>query len=49
MNPVKHGLIEDAMKYPFCSYKWFLERGDEVMKEQVFSQQIDRVKIFDEF
>jgi hypothetical protein len=49
MNPVKHGLIDDAMNYPFCSYKWFIELGDEELIEQVIAQPIDRVKIFDDF
>jgi putative transposase len=49
MNPIKHGLAENAMNYPFCSYKWFMAHGDEVLKEQVFAQPIDRVNIFDEF
>jgi putative transposase len=48
-NPVKHGLAENAIDYPYCSYKWFLENGDEVLKEQVFQQPIDKVKIFDDF
>lgn len=49
MNPIKHGLADDAMNYPFCSYKWFIEQGDEALKEQVFAQPIDHVKIFDDF
>ena len=49
MNPVKHGLADNAMDYPFCSYKWFVERDDEALKQQVFAQPIDHVKIFDEF
>jgi putative transposase len=24
MNPVKHGLVDDAIDYPFCSYRWFV-------------------------
>lgn len=49
MNPVKHGLVDDPEDYPFCSYKWFLEKGGETLQEQVFSQPIDRVKILDDF
>jgi putative transposase len=49
VNPVKHRLVDDAMNYPFCSYKWFLEQGDEALKEQVFAQSIDHMKIFDDF
>lgn len=49
INAVKHGLTNHAADYPFCSYKWFVERGDEVLKQQVLSQPIDRVKIADDF
>ena len=49
MNPIKHGVTDNAINYPFCSYRWFIEQGDEVLKQQVFAQPIDRVKIFDDF
>jgi len=49
INPVKHGLIDNATDYPFCSYKWFIERGDDILKEQVFDQPVDKVNVFDEF
>ena len=49
INPVKHGVADMAIDYPFCSYKWFIEQGDEILKQQVFSQPIDRVKVFDDF
>lgn len=49
MNPVKHGLVESALDYPFCSYKWFVEQGNEALKQQVFAQPIDRVKISDDY
>ena len=49
MNPVKHKLTENPIDYPFSSYKWFIEQGDEALKQQVFAQPIDRVKIFDDF
>jgi REP-associated tyrosine transposase len=49
VNPVKHGLVNDAIDYPFCSYKWFVEQSDEALKQQVFAQSIDQVKIIDDF
>ena len=49
MNPVKHELVDDAIDYPYCSYKWFMEDGDETLKEQVFAQPIDHLNIFDDF
>lgn len=48
-NPVKHGLVEDAMDYPFCSYKWFVEQGEQTLKDQVFLQPIDKIKVYDNF
>jgi putative transposase len=38
MNPVKHGLVDKAIDYPFCSYKWFVEQGDDELKKQVLTQ-----------
>jgi len=49
MNPVKHGLIDNALNYPFCSYKWFIEQGEDGLKKQVFDQPIDKVDVFDDF
>lgn len=49
MNPVKHGLTDKAINYPFCSYRWFVDQGHEVLQQQVFAQPIDRAKIFDDF
>jgi putative transposase len=49
MNPVKHDLVDDPIDYPFCSYKWFIENGDDDLKAHVFNQPIDRIKVFDDF
>lgn len=49
MNPVKHGFVSDAIDYPFCSYKWLVEQSDEALKQQVFEQPIDHVKVIDDF
>jgi putative transposase len=49
MNPVKHGLVENAMVYPYCSYRWFVEQGDDDLKEQVFAQPINKINMFDDF
>lgn len=48
-NPVKHGLVENAIDYPYCSYKWFVEQGPDALREQVLSQLIDKVNVFDDF
>lgn len=49
MNSVKHGLADNPMDYPFCSYRWFMERGSEELKKKVLDQPIDRIKVFDNF
>jgi hypothetical protein len=49
MNPVKHGLIDNVVDYPYCSYKWFNENSDTGLKELVFNQPIDRVNVIDDF
>jgi putative transposase len=48
-NPAKHGLVEYAVDYPYCSYKWFFEQADDDLKEQVMSQPIHKVNVFDDF
>jgi len=51
LNPVKHGLADAkrAEDYPFCSYRWFLEKADDDFRNAVMNQPIDRVDVFDEF
>jgi putative transposase len=49
LNPVKHGLVDNAEDYPFCSYHWFLERADDDFRETVMNQPIDRVDVVDDF
>lgn len=48
-NPVKHGLTGRAVDYPFCSYRWFVEQGNEELRQQVFQQPIDCLEIVDDF
>ncbi|MBK9927810.1 MAG: transposase [Anaerolineales bacterium] len=48
-NPVKHGLVDNAIDYPFCSYRWFIEQGENDLKEQVVNQPVDKVNVFDDF
>jgi putative transposase len=49
LNPVKHGLVENAEDYPFCSYRWFLEKTDDGFQNAVIKQPFDRVNVFDDF
>ncbi len=48
-NPVKHGLVQDATKYPWCSAGWFEREGDPVLVKTVQSFKIDRVRVKDDF
>ncbi len=48
-NPVKHGVVQKAENYPFCSYRWFLEQGDSGFQDKVFNQPIDQIKVVDDF
>jgi len=45
----QHGLVENAEDYPFCSYRWFLEKTDKPFQNTVMNQPIDRVNVFDDF
>jgi REP-associated tyrosine transposase len=49
INPVKHGLVENAEDYPLSSYRWFLDKVDETFLNTVMNQPVDRVDIFDDF
>jgi putative transposase len=49
VNPVKHGLVERADDYPYCSYRWFVERADPVFRDRVLSHPIDRLRVMDDF
>jgi len=48
-NPVKHGLVSVAEKYPYCSAAWFKATAPETFRKKVASFPYDRVKIPDDF
>lgn len=48
-NPVRHGLVSDAVDYPFCSMRWFRLGGEPAFVKTVLSFPIDRVKVLDDF
>lgn len=48
-NPVKHGLIQNAEDYPFCSYSWFLEKAEDNFKLQILNQPFEKTNIIDDF
>jgi putative transposase len=49
LNPVKHELVENAEEYPFCSYRWFLEKANNDFQNTVMNQPMDRVDVVDDF
>ena len=49
MNPVKHGIIEKAEDYPFCSRQWFISHASPEFCKLVFSQPINKVVVKDDF
>ncbi|HEY0867135.1 MAG TPA: transposase [Fimbriimonas sp.] len=48
-NPVRHGLVEDATTYKWCSAAWLIERGDRPFVETLMSFKTDRVNVYDDF
>ena len=48
-NAVKHGLVEEADQYPFCSASWFKKFADQSYVSKVMSFRWDRVRIKDDF
>ena len=48
-NPVKHGLVENAADYRWCSRHWFDQHADSSFKRRLASFKIDQVKVFDDF
>ena len=48
-NPVKHGLVEDAAQYPFCSASWFKAYADPILRRNVEYAPYDQIDIQDDF
>ena len=48
-NPARHGLVEKAEDYQWCSMRWFLREGDNALRNTVFSFKIDKVVVRDDF
>ena len=48
-NAVKHRLVAQAENYPWCSAKWFEDRGERPFVKTVMSFPIDGVKVVDDF
>ena len=48
-NPVKHGLVQSAEDYPYCSAAWFRTHAEQEFRQKVESTPYDRVNIMDDF
>ena len=48
-NPVRHGLVEDAEQYPFCSASWFKEQAEETFCKKIVSYPYDKINVPDDF
>lgn len=49
LNPVKHGLVQAAEQYPWCSAAWFARTADPALYKKVTAFKTDRVNVEDSF
>jgi putative transposase len=48
-NPVKHGLVDVATEYPWCSAAWFQKTAPEGFRKSVGRFKTDSVNVEDDF
>jgi putative transposase len=48
-NPVKHGIVEVATDYPWCSARWFETNARPAFVKSVYSFRIDRVNVREDY
>ncbi|MGJ8643559.1 MAG: transposase [Luteolibacter sp.] len=48
-NPVKHGLVDIATEYPWCSAAWFEKTAPDSFRKSVKRFKTDRLKVEDDF
>ena len=48
-NPVRHGVVAEALRYPWCSAAWFESSADPAFVRMVKSFKIDRLNEYDDF
>ena len=48
-NPVKHGMVDNALDYEWCSASWFETTAEKAMIKMVKSFRVDRLSVDDEF
>jgi len=48
-NPVRHGLVESAALYPWCSAAWFERVATTAQVKSIYCIKIDSVRVNDDF
>jgi putative transposase len=48
-NPVRHGLVNDAQLYPWCSMSWFKATAQSSFVKTVTNFKTDSVNVIDDF
>ncbi|HSB10345.1 MAG TPA: hypothetical protein VLM38_12730 [Blastocatellia bacterium] len=48
-NPVKHGLVSVANRYPWCSAGWFERTARPAHVKTIYGFKIDRLKVYDDY
>jgi putative transposase len=48
-NPVKHGLMDHAENYPWCSIRGFIDNVTTARRATVESFKIDKIEIADDY
>jgi putative transposase len=48
-NPVKHGLVQNAENYKWCSMNWFSQNADKKYYKKVLSFKYDKLQLHDDF
>ena len=48
-NPVKHGIVDLAQSYPWCSTQWFSTHANKSHKAVINSFKTDAVHVLDDF
>ena len=48
-NPVKHGLVSIAHRYPWCSAAWFERTARPAQVKTIYGFKIDRLNIYDDY
>jgi putative transposase len=48
-NAVKHGLVQEATQYPYCSAAWFEQAAPRALYKKIESFKWDAVKVEDEY